>query len=196
MAEMLYRLRTGKTSLDTAEWAPGLGTGYEPHILEFAVGVWLSEDLDPPYVFTPHAVNFGHLTSYSSAIHGYAFSHVIPEEHCLETGLWEHCSPLKHDWTIGLYRLNANPSVLVRELRQNLPDDEQERYFGGKLGNCFLEIFHGDGVEYCVIDLGSVKNPTLLVVHESKYSEHPLASHPDTTNAMFARLRKSMSFSE
>lgn len=201
MAEMLYRLKTGKTSIVTppkremqaVEYADDLGMGYELHKLEFALGFYLSSEPDPPFIFTPSERSWGT----STRVKGFAFSHVLQQERCTASGLFEHCKPTFTDWSVGLYTTSSSPDVLAKSL--GTTGTSTERYFGGKPGNCVRVGIEGEYTEYCVVPWK--KGKTLVVTYDYidtqlVYGDLPGITPLSASDAMYARIRKSIQFME
>jgi hypothetical protein len=197
MAEMLYRLQAGKTSLDDPgdEELTGLGLGYLPYPLEDALGISVSPP-DPPYVFAPHKLDLQRVIGRPGTLPGFAFIHALPYERCSESGLWEHCKPLLRDWQIGLYESAGDnaPAKLIPALKRRW-GEPIERYFGGIKTPCFRAGVEGEYIETCVID-----HPTregTVVVREwidasMAYMDVPGITPIQTSDAWYARIRQSM----
>lgn len=194
MAEMLYRLATGKNCFD--EPCPSgdgdyLGYGVGPYDLEPLFGFDITANPDPPYVFAKHERKVTGVFSKDMILNGYGFSHVLQQERCTLSGLWEHCKPTFADWTIELYMV---PSVVSFSKEYTDIGSLEQRYFGGKPGDCLQLGVEGEYTEFCVVPLGT---KTLVVVREfidTNVMQVPEAMPLETSDAMYARIRKSMQF--
>lgn len=194
MAEMLYRLTTGKnyfvSPIPTGD-GDYLGYGLGPYDLELPLGISLSTNPDPPYVFAPHERKVGGIFSKDLLLKGYAFSHVLQQERCTLSGLWEHCKPTFTDWSIELYSVS---SVVNFSREYSEIGGFEQRYFGGKPGNCQTLGVEGENTEYCIVPLG---NKTLVVVREyidTNAMGVPEAMPLEKSDAIYARIRKSLQF--
>lgn len=198
MAEMLYRLMTGENYFDeplSTGDGDYLGYGLGPYDLEQPLGIYLSASPDPPYVFANHEYSFQWLSKDTPPLKGYAFSHVLQQERCSLSGLWEHCKPTFADWSIQLYLTTSPIDALKKEIREM--SAETERYFGGKRGECFTAGVEGDYTEYCFVPLTQKK--TFIVIRE--YIDTSVwgvvdAMPIEKSDAMYARIRKSIQFLE
>ena len=201
MAEMLYRLKTGKTSIaappahqdpEAAEY-DDVGMGYESHVLEFALGFYLDSEPDPPFVFSPDAREYWLPSEQTTSLHGYAFSHVLQQERCTESGLFDHCRPTFTDWAVGMYVTHAPVDLL----EEGMFEPRFERYFGGKKGTCWTTGIEGENTEWCIVPWNAGK--TLVVSYD--YIAEGTTTMPGLTpqsfsDAMYARIRKGMHFTE
>lgn len=195
MAEMLYRLATGNNAFDNpvqTEDGDYLGYGFGPYDLEQPLGLDVNETPDPPYVFSANERTETGIFSKKLTLKGFAFSHVLQAERCGASGLWEHCQPTFVDWSVGLYMVptaSFDPSI------QSM--GSTQRYFGGKAGNCVTLGIEGENTEYCIVPLA--KNKTLVVIRDyidAGFVLVPGATPLATSDAMYARIRKSLSFLE
>lgn len=198
MAEMLFRLKTGQTSFTTSrdEDSGDLGMGFEPNALEYALGFYLGSEPDPPFIYVPSSLTVTNIFAQPLPLHGYKFSHVLQEERCGASGLWEHCSPLLADWSIGFYKTTAAAAPLVEQLKRSW--EVTSVPFGGKTGKCAVTGIEGEYTEYCVVDLGG---STLIAIRDYidnsfAYMGVPGITPLPTLEAMYARMRSSMQFSQ
>ncbi len=194
MAEMLYRLATGKNYFD--EPMPTgdgdyLGYGLGPYDLEQSFGIDISENPDPPYVFSSNERKVTGVFSKDMLLKGYGFSHVLQRERCTLSGLWEHCKPTFADWTIELYSV---PSVVTFSQEYSEIGGFKRRSFGGKPGNCLILGVEGENTEYCVVSLGK---KTFIVIREyidTNAMGVPEAMPLEKSDAIYAKIRKSIRF--
>ncbi len=204
MAEMIYRLKTGKTSFEVfPEEADlsGLGMGYNTSLsLEFLMGVTF-EGPDEPYIFAPsERIIKNYSTKRSLQLQGYAFSHVTYEENCPEMlGGWspDVCTPLWQDWRLEFYKSKESPATIQKYLQNDTHDGEL--YFGGRKALCTWEGVEGEGEWYCIVDLG--KEGSFIAVDVATNTQSDQAAYPNRLplekgNAFYARIRKSMKFVE
>lgn len=195
MAEMLFRLKTGQTSFTTPrdEDSSDLGMGY--NTLEDAFGFYLSTEPDPPFIFTKSQEVASWIFGHPLTLHGYAFSHVLQSEHCGESGLWEHCTPLFTDWSVGFYRVAEPADRLASALRENGFEQPEQRSFGGKSAVCATTGVEGEYGEYCVIDVGMGNSLVVLWRYlDDAALEVPGMTPLATSQAKYARIRQSMQF--
>lgn len=204
MAEMLYRLKTGKSSINKAqppknsELSPNdEGMGYELHILEFGLGLYLSAEPDPPFIFTPGTQVLWLPSKRSETVQGFAFSHVLQAERCGASGLFEHCSATFTDWSVGLYTSTSSPERLLQGLFD--PEHRVTRYFGGKPGTCERQGIEGEYTEICIVPWK--KEKTLIVIYNYidtsfAYTDFPGITPTSVSDAMYARIRKAIQFVE
>lgn len=201
MAEMLFRLATGDTSIKShpvETELDGMGLGYLSYMLEDALGITV-EPPDSPFVFYPERYDIGWLIDRPASLPGYAFAHVLQEVKCTESGLWEHCKPLFVDWKIGLYEAAGDNDELDLDyaLRAKWGEPTIERFFGGVRADCYALGVEGENTEVCVVD--HPVREGLLVVRESvdtdvTYWDTPGITPIKTSDAWYARIRKSMQF--
>ena len=193
MAEMLYRLATGKNyfedPIETGD-SDYLGLGFGPYDMETKLGINLTATPDVPYVFAPSERQISHVFTKDIFVKGHAFSHVLQQERCSLSGLWEHCTPTFADWTIGFY---AAPALSFSKDYRDI--GLTQRYFGGKPGDCVQLGVEGENIEYCIVPLTTAKS--MVVVREfidTNVLPVEGATPPDTSDAYYARIRKSMIF--
>lgn len=193
MAEMLYRLATGKNYFDDpiiVEEDP-IGFGFGPYDLEQPLGIYLSATPDPSYAFAPHERKIHGEFSKDLTLKGYAFSHVLQRERCTLSGLWEHCKPTYADWTIELYQV---PFALTFSKEYAAIGGFEERSIGEKKGKCLTLGVEGENTEYCIVPLGK---KTFVVVREyidTNAMSVPEAMSLEESDAWYAKLRKSIQF--
>lgn len=199
MAEMLYRLKVGKSSInkpqppkDSEMYPHDDGMGYEMHKLEFGLGFYLSSEPDPPFIFTQSEREMWLPAEQSAYLKGYIFSHVLQHERCGASGLFEHCTPTFTDWSVGLYISPSSPDYLMQGLFE---PERFTRYFGGKAGTCAREGIEGEYTEICVVPWTEKK--TLVVTYDYidtsfAYTDLPGITPTKTADAMYARIRKSI----
>lgn len=191
MAEMLFRLETGKNSFVTErdEDSEDLGMGFEPNMVQEKLGFWLSNEPDTPFIFMPTNWTFRGVFSKEFTASGFAFSHVLLMERCFASGLWEHCKPTFADWTINM----AVVPMSVTFATDMSAFEKQEKYFGGKKGTCITMGIEGENQEYCIVPLATKK--TLVVVRDyidpGFYMVEGAMSLEKST-AMYDRIRMSM----
>jgi hypothetical protein len=80
-----------------------------------------------------------------------------------------------------------------------LTDEHAERYFGGKAGTCSRLGIEGEYTEFCVVPWKEKK--TLVVTYDFIDTSVAYTDMPDITplsfsDAMYARIRKSLQFIE
>jgi|GEM_PF-2467934 len=196
MAEMLFRLKTGQTSFTTSrdEDSGNLGMGFEPNAFEFALGFYLGAEPDPPFIFIPSERRLTEPSGSDVRLQGYKFSHVLQRERCGASGLFEHCTPLFADWSVGLYTTVVAPQTLKDAF---LTDERTERMFGGKPGTCSRLGIEGEYTELCVVPWTAKK--TLVVAFDFidtsfAYTDLPGITPLATAEAIYARLRSAMQF--
>lgn len=195
MAEMLFRLKTGQTSFVTPrdEDSGDLGMGFEPHILEFATGVWMDRP-DPPFIFLPSERVFTTPSRSRVRLQGFKFAHVLQQERCGASGSFEHCTPVFADWSVGLHTTVVDPQILNELL---LEDEITKRTFGDKTGTCSRLGIEGEYTELCIVPLAAKQ--TLVVTFDYidtsfAYTDFPGITPISTVEALFERLRSSMQF--
>jgi hypothetical protein len=202
MAEALYRLKTGKTSIVTplASESPegheydDIGMGFETNAFEQAMGIALDAEPDAPFVFAPDTFTFRRGDAVLP-LKGYAFSHSLQQEGCDgETGMWSFCHPILTDWSIALYMTTtASTKAVLKNFTEDFPIPQ--RYFGGKPGKCVAEGFEGDDWEYCFVDLGNGKT-LVSVVHDLSSQAYGTEgiTPSEKVQAYYARIRKGLRF--
>ncbi len=167
-----------------------LGLGFGPYDLD-AIGIYLAKTPDAPYVFRQRAYPVNGIFTKNLALKGYEFSHVLQQERCTLSGLWEHCMPTYTDWSIGLYMTTS------AQFKADLTELEEERYFGGKPGKCVELGIEGENTEYCIVPVSAGK--TLMVIREyidAGFLQVPGATPLATSDAMYARIRSAITFDE
>ena len=199
MAEMLYRLKTGHSSINKTQppigselYPDDSGMGYEMHKLEFAFDslFYLSSEPDPPFIFAPSFFHTNQVFTHAENMKGWAFSHTVQQERWTLSGLWQHVRPTFTDWQIALY---VSPAKL--SFTQNYRNiGVIQRYVGGKLAECVLSGVEGENTEYCIVPIGQ---KTLIVVRDyidPGFMQVEGATPLETSDAMYARIRKSIVF--
>lgn len=197
MAEMLYRLATGQNyfdnPIDTGE-GDYLGYGYEPLELENALHVSLSKVVDAPYVYTKAERTVRGVFSKEATLRGgRAFSHVVQEENCGLSGLWQHCDPVYVDWTIEMYRTSS--LSFMSELFHT--DMHVERFFGGKRADCIGMGVEGDNIEFCIIPLGNKESFVVVreYVDSTEFGDSDVMPI-EKSDAQYARIRGAIQFND
>jgi hypothetical protein len=194
MIEMIYRLKTGKNDIDNptrTEDGDSLGLGYNYSFsLEFLLGLTVDPP-DPPFIVAPSTRRVTGAFTNNLPLKGYAFSHVLEQERCSLSGLREHCKPTYTDWSIGLFVVPSSVSF-SKDYRDV---GVVRRFFGGKPGDCVQLGVEGENTEYCIVPLEMKK--TLVVVRDfidSNVMQVEGATPVETSDAYYARIRKSMRF--
>jgi hypothetical protein len=196
MAEMIYRLVHKKPSYvmpsEETDNEP-LGMGYtNPFSLEFTLGLWVDPP-DPPYFFTKSTTT---LMKTSDLLSGYKFFHVLPATlRCGASGMWEHCKAVFVDWSIGMYITEKSVESVKKALF--LFGTPETLYFGGKKAECVIAGVEGENMQFCFVPLDGTR--TLIVEREfidDQFMMVPGITPLKTSNAWFARIRKSMQFTE
>jgi hypothetical protein len=198
MAEMLYRLVTKMTSLDPPADPEntGLGTGYVSFILEEALGVYLSSSIDSSYFFEPSKDSFYSAFGRERTAQGHVFAHAIYEERCGASGMWEHCSPLWRDWSIGLYKILTPSGTLESEMRSIFKTEVFNRTFGNRDALCVTAGIEGEYSEVCVMELG----PQSSLLVQRDYVDSTFINISDITplpeqERIYEHFRQSIQFS-
>lgn len=194
MAEMLYRLgdptRTSFGIYEPLEGTepPTAAMGYDPAAAMALLGFSVLPP-DPIFIYTPSTVRM-----YDTELKGYAFKHVFQAERCGASGLFEHCTPVFADWSIGFYETRLPISSLADEalLADHL-------YFGGRPSRCLTMGSEGENRTECFVALGGGR--TLVVVRDFidtnvAYTDVPGVTPVAFSDAMFARIRSSMEFAD
>ncbi len=204
MAEMLYRLKTGQSSITKQQPPKGSesypddsGMGYEMHKIEEGIGgLYLNNEPDPPFVFTAEKRRLYGPRNSTMLLEGFRFSHVLQHERCGASGLYEHCSPTFADWAVGIYTTFTAPKTIEGLF---LGDDRFTRYFGGKDATCSRLGIEGEYTEICIVHWSGKK--TLVVTYDYidttvAYADLPGITPTFFADAMYARIRRAMQFAE
>lgn len=191
MAEMLYRLATGRSSLDPDQTNEGeqMGTGYRDYGAEDALGLYVQAP-DPPFVFAPATRSAGR-----TLLSGYRFAHAIQDERCGASGMFEHCDPVFIDWSIGLYVTEVGIQREDIAPLEMWDESGYDAYFGGRPGRCVTLGIEGENTDYCLATMPNGK--TLVAVFDwidTDFVAQPGLTPVKTQKAYFARVRKSMQF--
>jgi hypothetical protein len=114
---------------------------------------------------------------------------------CGASGLYEHCTATFPDWAIGIYTTWAAPKT-VEDIF--LTDERIPRYFGGKEASCSKLGIEGEYTELCIVHWSGKK--TLVVTYDYidtrvAYSNMEDITPTEFSDAMYARIRKAMQFS-
>lgn len=153
MMEMIYRLKTGLSSLPTTATVARYTSMIDHYSFSYPADI---------FVATTEAAwwPFG---QGGKTVNGLKLVHTVPVEKCGESGLPEHCTPLTRDIAVGFYVLPQSLASL-RALAESWQTQESF-VLQGRTGFSFVMGVEGENTYFSFVSLGDAK--TLMITRDA-----------------------------